>query len=296
MDRSDELQCESNIYKYASTKNHNINTSFIFKGIPSNIGRFVDCKDQIHAYPMKYHCVFGFNTISNVDFCPNGDHLADCKYSECPGRYKCLDAYCIDHIRVCDTSHDCPYGDDEDIKWCKSSVRCQGMFKCKESAICIPLAQVCDGKVHCPVDGDDEQWCLLGPCPERCQCVGDVVNCASAGLDTQSPAHNGTNVKILVLHGNHFPHHVLKYYKQLQYLDLSKNSISDLRPQQFALVSPFIRLLDLSDNLIKTVLSTALDHLVNLTVVYLHRNEILLFEPNVFTSGLHLHSFAPATQ
>ena len=212
-DRSDEMQCELSIYKKASTKNNINDKSFIVKGITANLGRFVGCNDQKNVYPMKFHCVFGFDTIGNVEFCPNGDHLADCKYSECPGRYKCLEAYCIDHNRVCDTSPDCPYGDDEVINWCKSSIRCEGMFKCKDSAICIPLVQVCDGKVHCPIDGDDEEWCFLGPCPERCQCLGDVINYANAGLDIKTPPHNGTNVKSLVLSGNKFPHQILKYFQ-----------------------------------------------------------------------------------
>ena len=44
--------------------------------------------------------------------------------------------------------------------------------------------------------------------------------------------------------------------------------------------------------MIKHVFSAALDNLVNLKVLYLHRNEIIFFQPNVFTSRLHLHSFS----
>ena len=293
-DRSDEVQCEANIYTNESIK-HLGEKSFSFKGIVSKTGSYLGCggeDDQKHVYPMKSHCIFDFDPIGNVEFCPNGDHLADCKYSECPGGYKCLEAYCIDHNRVCDTSPDCPYGDDEVINWCKSSVRCEGMFKCKDSAICIPLVQVCNGKVHCPIDGDDEQWCFLGPCPERCQCLGDVVNCASADLDIKTLAHSGTNVKSLVLRGNKFPHHILKYYKQLQYLDLSKNSISEIRQQNFLSASHYIIQLDLSNNIIQNLFTNVFSHLVNLAVLYLHDNDIMFFEPNVFESGMHLHSLS----
>ena len=291
-DRSDELQCEANIREKASPKGH-VDTHFSFLGTLSKIGTHLGCSsndDDTHVYPINHHCVFGYGPIGKVEFCPNGDHLAECKYSECPGRYKCLEAYCIDHNRVCDTSPDCPYGDDEVINWCKSSVRCEGMFKCKDSAICIPLVQVCDGKVHCPIDGDDEQWCFLGPCPERCQCLGDVVNCANAGLDIKTPPHNGTNVKSLVLQENRFPHQILKYYKQLQYLDLSRNSISAIRSQQVIGMSRYIRYLDLSYNNIRIFSKDLFGELTNLVIVNLHRNDIMLFEPNVFMFGLRLHT------
>ncbi|XP_060579941.1 uncharacterized protein LOC132736752 [Ruditapes philippinarum] len=62
-----------------------------------------------------------------------------------------------------------------------SYVTCAGKFRCSSSKQCIPLEQVCDNVVHCR-NGDDERLCN-SVCPQKCNCVGDVIiNCRAANI------------------------------------------------------------------------------------------------------------------
>ena len=64
----------------------------------------------------------------------------------------CNDGTCIPNENVCDTTEDCPGGNDETDCPCLSpNVQCN-------DGTCIDCEQVCDTTVDCP-DGEDEMDC-----------------------------------------------------------------------------------------------------------------------------------------
>ena len=60
---------------------------------------------------------------------------------------------------------------------------CANQFRCKNSTVCLPLSQLCDGIVHCP-NGDDEIWCWMD-CPDKCSCEGYAVSCIDSQLSVE---------------------------------------------------------------------------------------------------------------
>ena len=104
----------------------------------------------------------------------NGEHLISCEEYVCPKRhFKCPGFYCLPWRFVCNGQWECPAGQEE-IN-CKHTA-CPGMFKCKNSSICVPYDDICDSSSHkqigdCPL-GDDEFFCKIDtvsqPCPSNC--------------------------------------------------------------------------------------------------------------------------------
>ena len=90
------------------------------------------------------------------------DYVCDDKYFKCPSYY------CVPWRFVCSGQWECPGGTDESS--CEQ-VSCPGMFKCKDSSICIPSDNLCDLYPDC-WKGDDEYFCpeahqFLPSCPSK---------------------------------------------------------------------------------------------------------------------------------
>ena len=99
--------------------------------------------------------------ILNLHTCRTGKHLANCVDFACPHHYKCQLSYCVPFKYTCDGKRDCPGGDDEQSCFTRN---CTGLFKCKNTNICLHYHDVSDGKADC-IEGDDEYFKNLSVIP-----------------------------------------------------------------------------------------------------------------------------------
>ncbi len=131
---------------------------------------------------LQYRILFwGFNTLDQKVPCGFGltcwpkiirdnqeclvycdDHVCDDKFFKCPG------FYCVPWRFVCNGGWECPGGTDENS--CVQEA-CPGMFKCKNSSVCISYQNLCDLVPDCWF-GEDEYFCpkgdqVLQPCPSK---------------------------------------------------------------------------------------------------------------------------------
>ena len=100
--------------------------------------------------------------------------MCDDSYFKCPG------FYCLPWRYVCNTQWECPGGTDEmNCHITSYQMSCPGMFKCKDSSVCIARASVCDAILDCHLN-DDEYICPkvkdLQICPSNCSCYISHLN------------------------------------------------------------------------------------------------------------------------
>ncbi|XP_060584590.1 G-protein coupled receptor GRL101-like isoform X3 [Ruditapes philippinarum] len=181
-------------------------------------------------------------------------------------------------------------------------VPCAGKFRCSSSKQCIPFEHVCDNVVHCK-NGDDERLCN-SVCPQKCKCVGDVINCRAANIymsDLSSLTKYvrsldlSKNPTIKDIHENHLNfHYMLRlnisscdihhidnktffYLKKLVVLDLSNNRI-----QQLPVVFSELRYLNISSCDIRHIDKKNFVNLQYLFSLDLSGNKIQLLPDMVF--------------
>ncbi len=200
------------------------------------------------------------------------DNICESKYFKCPG------FYCLPWRFVCTGQWECPGGTDE--MDCQRKV-CPGMFKCRNSSICISNQNLCDTKsfFDCPL-GDDEHLCTREPhvCPTNCSCLLFDLSCRGVILQRSSSfmayvAIKLVNVSSIKEHDylNWFDDPIIfvlkdsqlesicnraKIFKHLQRLDVSRNSLKSLSAYCFRLMDSIINL-NLSINKINVIASHA---------------------------------------
>ena len=163
---------------------------------------------------------------------------------------------------------------------------CAGGFSCRQSKVCIPPSQVCDGYRHCPL-ADDEINCDV-ICPRDCTCRGLTVFCPDASL-VEVPMNLHPNLKKLDLSNNDLVsvNSSDLMFHWLGELILSYNQIGDLGSENFVdLVNLY--LLDLSFNkitILKIGVFTGLEKLLTLNL--LGNTELSVIEPGCFV-GLNM--------
>ena len=78
-----------------------------------------------YCYPSHRGC--HYDTYKGFTlYCKNFEHLYYCDDYECPHMYKCPMTYCIPLRLVCDSTSDCPDGDDE--TFC-TNLTCPGLLR-----------------------------------------------------------------------------------------------------------------------------------------------------------------------
>ena len=89
------------------------------------------CKEgHPKCYNLTDICTFKLNSENQLKPCRNGGHLENCGKFECNTMFKCLNAYCIPWVYVCNGKWDCPEGDDEIYdSLCEQKKVCFFMFK-----------------------------------------------------------------------------------------------------------------------------------------------------------------------
>lgn len=115
------------------------------------------CQESFACFNITHICVYELDKYGNLFPCGGGELLQLCTTFECNSMFKCPGYYCTFWRYVCDDRWDCPSGYDE--LNCEYQ-NCSGMFKCKDSSVCIHHEDVCNQVADCPSD-DDEILCSL---------------------------------------------------------------------------------------------------------------------------------------
>ncbi len=98
---------------------------------------------------------------------------------------------------------------------------------------CLSWDEVCDNVIHCPLSRDDETHCDLATCSSECQCFGLTLKCASSSMSTV-PQFDEWTVSIDLSRNMLTPIHLIfQSYPGLVKHDISRNKITDIRPQTF---------------------------------------------------------------
>ncbi len=232
------------------------------------------------CFPKYALCLFEKSPSSGIRYCSQGGHLLSCQNFECPTLFKCPESYCIAMFAVCNGDPDCPNGEDE--VGCHIR-QCRGLLLCVKDNICVHPNNILDGEVQCSINMDDEHNYHHSKCPYPCDCKGHSVNCATMNMfDVTLPTLN-YSVLSLNLSDTHLTMQNLDFenYISLLSLDMSKNTISDLRKGIF---KPTARLifLHLDHNLITTLSQEffgGLKHLKRLNILH---NPLVSIESGAF--------------
>ncbi len=212
------------------------------------------------CFPMNAVCLFERSKYEVLRYCPNGEHLRGCTRHLCPSEFKCSLSYCVPLHYVCNGKIDCPDGEDEDD--CPKS--CPGLLRCRHDAVCVHSNYVKDMRYDCLASRDDEILNHFDECPKisNCRCLGRALSCISANLVTIP--HGIGNFKTITLRRN-----------KLQQLSVKMHL-------------PFLVILDLSYNMLASVLELKSMFLPRLVMLELACNLIIRLESNVFLGMGHL--------
>ena len=213
--------------------------------------------------------------------CRNAGHLRKCRDHQCPTMYKCPQAYCIPFDFVCDGIGHCPDHEDESKCTYVLPRQCPGMFNCKDSQICIHTSHVCDGKIDCPLRGDDENICNYKPCPRECSCIGRAYNCSHSMYLLKSLPELPSYVQVLLYDHGLVSKLIINNCNILKKLDLQVNKIKVIHANTFAACQEMLHL-NMSFNLITVLYNNTFQGMANLMQLDITGNPIRVLSKNTF--------------
>ena len=185
----------------------------------------------------------------------------------CPETHFRCDELCLPVFVRCNGVFDCLLHEDEAA--C-DSYTCPGFYRCRGSRVCVHPDHVCDGVLHCP-QRDDELLCKF-TCPGECRCYGWAFDCR-----TFFPVHSYPQIRYLSARDSGLTAHHLANNTMLIHLSLAKCQLVSMADFDF----PNLHSLDLSDNAIRAVHSSQLNHLPRLRTLFLSNNPMTsIFEPH----------------
>ncbi|KAL8625090.1 hypothetical protein ACOMHN_030725 [Nucella lapillus] len=162
-----------------------------------------------------------------------GSHSCPESHFACPlSRRLPVQYYCLPVYVRCNKAFDCPGREDE--KGC-SSYSCPGLYRCRDSRVCLHPSHVCDGVSQCP-QKDDEVLCGF-VCPARCICFGLAFFCQSP-----FPADHFSQLRFLDASGSEMTLQDLVNNTMLVHLVLRRCHSKNIPHLNF----PNLRILDLS--------------------------------------------------
>ena len=203
---------------------------------------YTPCEPHYSVDPTQSFDQFPHPYPIAVDFWLNGVRYTQLRSGDrCPGtHFRCPESrLCMPvHLR-CNGVMDCPGREDEAV--CDSYM-CPGYYRCRGSTICLHPMHLCDGVQQCPQR--DDELCTFN-CTVGCTCYGTAFFCRDVfpagefpelrfldGRDsglTPADLVNNTLLVHLSLARCGLTSLSKMTFKSLQYLDLSRNTISEIR-------------------------------------------------------------------
>ena len=242
------------------------------------------CKEgHPRCYNLTDICMFKLNSVNQLEPCRNGGHLENCGKFECNVMFKCLHAYCIPWIYVCNGKWDCPEGYDEMYdSLCEEKKVCFFMYKCKNTSnICVHTNNLCDKNNDCP-HGDDELLCDLQllKCPTSCRYLLYSIDCNNVSLRTIENDGSFSFLSVYVFNSSLKSIFLLtSLLKDSLVVKLPRNGIVDIC-NKYNLKE--VVLLDISFNFLKTIKNNCFINMLNLISLSLNNNRIELLAKNAF--------------
>ncbi|XP_070198472.1 G-protein coupled receptor GRL101-like [Littorina saxatilis] len=187
----------------------------------------------------------------------------------CPGQ----SVFCMPVFLRCNEVNDCPGGEDE---LSCADFTCPGFYRCRGSSVCLHLSHLCDGWPQCP-QRDDELNCDV-PCPSVCQCQGLAFVCPQP-----FPTDNFPDLRYLDAEGSGIVPSALQQNFYLVYLSLADCGM-DTWPRA---VFQNLQLLDLSNNMVRSLYFHNFSSLPILRVLRLKGNPIRSFIKDDSSAKLH---------
>ena len=146
---------------------------------------------------------------------------------------------CLPIFTRCNGVFDCIFQEDE--RDCESRT-CHGLYRCRDSTVCVHADHMCDSLPQCPQR--DDEWLCDMTCPLQCLCHGHALMCRQsfaahlfpqlryldAGRSGMKPSDLRRNSYIVRLSLAHCSIRALSAmaFRNLQYLDLGHNQINDV--------------------------------------------------------------------
>ena len=181
----------------------------------------------------------------------------------CPDtHYRCATAmvHCLPIYTRCNELYDCPYHEDE--RDCED-ITCPGLYRCRDSTVCVHVDHVCDGWSQCPQR--DDEWLCGMVCPPECLCQGHAFLCSQL-----FPAHLFPQLRCLDARGSGITVDKLTKNTYLIHLNLADCYLRFLPEMKFANLQVF----DLSKNQLTSIVMNAFLTLQNLQVLVLKANPL----------------------
>ena len=223
------------------------------------------------CYTNIEQCVYNLTIELRLMYCRNGQHLQSCEDAICISMFKCPCSYCIPHRYRCDGKWDCWNGYDE--SFCVFD-RCNNLFKCKSSVICVDTKNVCDATIDCPL-GEDEMLCGVTHCISQCLCFNHGIYCDSISVISSGDIFELLkNFIFIKLNDIKTELNSIDSLTMAEILICSKSNISENNLCQSLDVKTNIKHLDLSGNIVKHVYSNQLLCLEKVIQVILNDNKI----------------------
>ena len=224
------------------------------KNCPVEQGRYIDYKFN-HDRKLSYVIYFdgtGYFTqraINLTDPCPDTHYRCTKKWF-----------YCFPVYTRCNGVFDCIFQEDE--RDCESWT-CPGLYRCRDSTVCVHADHMCDGWPQCPQR--DDEWLCNMTCPAQCLCQGHSFLCPEP-----FSAHLFPQLRYLDARESRMTPSELGKNTYIVFLSLANCSISFLPDMKF----PNLQVLDLSYNKIKRVFVNVFTALQNLEILILKGNPL----------------------
>ena len=228
-------------------------------------------------------CIYKLDNMKQLGPCRNGGHLFNCHAFECNMDFKCPDSYCVLYSYLCDGKWDGSSGADEKTEYCLQKIRCQNLYKCLSTYICIHVGKTCNNQFDCPL-GDDEQLCDLKyiNCPYGCQCLVFAIMCTELqGLTLTHYPYFSVSFFNTNLHNKH----QLSLFKNVinfQLINLGLESMCNV------LETPDLMMLQVQFNPLRKIKRKCLNGLTRVQSIDVSLNNISSIEKQAFAGQPYL--------
>ena len=204
--------------------------------------------------------------------------------------YKCPGYYCIPWNYICDGKWDCPSDLDEQ-NGCGHKKGCNGMYKCKNSQICIHPGSICDGLHDCS-HGDDENFCEVKDlqCPNNYKCLLYTLLCHDTFITNEFLFFNVSYEvifmeKVPIFYGG-LSNLLQRNIPNVRLLTIKKCNLSNVFFSTSLLSSSVD--IDLSCNLATVLYDGCFYNLLEIRWIKLDSNAISTIQSNAFSNLLSL--------